>query len=516
MRVFCLNAPFHRNYSSHQRSPAVTKSRTLYYPIWLAYAAGLLETEGFEVALVDGPGEDITFDEAIRRARDFRPNLVLVSTTTPSIGNDVRAAEALKQATGAYTVLVGTHTSADPQGTLRSAAHCDAVSRQEYDWTILELAQHLEAGQLLPAKGVRGLTWRAPDGTFVTEPDRPYQADISGLPHAARVYHRHLFGHWERYFYAITRHPVVTIVTGRGCPYTCTYCLFPQTLTGHNYRRRPIEAVVDEFKFIEREFPGVREVFIEDDTLTVDKKRCRRLAEEMIRRRVKLRWTANARCDVDYETLRLMRAAGLRLLCVGVESADQEILDNVEKRIDTNQITDFFSAAKKADVLVHGCFMVGNKGETRGSLDRTLAFAKKLAPDTAQFFPLMVYPGTKAYEWADKEGLLETKDFDRWLTPEGLHRSVVVRKDLPSDELRQFCDRARREFYFQPGYLLRKAKQVATDPYEAGRTLKSFVTFARYLFDKDGGAHTEHATQVAPPAPPPAPEPALAGAPRGD
>jgi anaerobic magnesium-protoporphyrin IX monomethyl ester cyclase len=490
MRVYCLNAPFHRNYSSHQRSPAVTKSRTLYYPIWLAYAAGLLETEGFDVLLVDGPGEDISFEAAIERGRAFKPQLVLVSTSTPSIENDIKAANALKEATGAYVALVGTHVSSEHQRTLEQAPLIDAATRQEYDWTVVALAQALDSGK--PAaeagRGVIGLTWRAPDGSLVVEPDRPFQSDISSLPHAARVYKRHLFGHWTRYFYAITRHPVVTIVTGRGCPYRCNYCLFPQTLTGHNYRRRPIEAVVDEFKFIEREFPGVREVFIEDDTLTVDKKRCRRLAEEMIRRKVKLRWTANARCDVDYDTLKLMRAAGLRLLCVGVESADQAILDNVQKNIDAAEIPKFFDAAKKADVLVHGCFMVGNKGETADSLERTLQFAKRLNPDTAQFFPLMVYPGTRAYEWADKENMLETRDWSRWLTPEGLHRSVVERPDLPSEDLRRFCDRARREFYLRPEYIARKAKQLATDPYEASRTLKSLATFARYLLDRDGGA----------------------------
>ncbi len=489
MRVLCLNAPFHKNYSSHQRSPAVTKSRTLYYPIWLAYAAGLLEAHGFDVLLIDGPGEDVEMSDVVERARTFRPELVVVATTTPSISNDIRAAEALKELTGAYTVLVGTHTSAKPDETLDAAPKVDAVARREYDWTLLELAERLAGGGKDPA-GIKGLTWRSPDGERVVEPDRPDQIDISELPHVARVYKKHFFGHWTRYFYAITRHPVVTIITGRGCPYRCTYCLFPQTLTGHLYRRRPVEAIVDEFKYIEREFPGVREVFIEDDTLTVDKKRCRRFAEEMIRRRVKLKWTANARCDVDYETLRLLRKANLRLLCVGVESADQEILDNVKKKIEVGQIERFFADAKKADVMVHGCFMVGNPGETHDSLQRTLEFAKRLEPDTAQFFPLMVYPGTEAYEWAEREGLLETNSYDRWLTPEGLHRSVVERPNLPSEDLREFCDRARREFYLRPNYLARKAKQVATDPYEARRTAKSFLTFARYLFDKNGGTKT--------------------------
>jgi radical SAM superfamily enzyme YgiQ (UPF0313 family) len=244
---------------------------------------------------------------------------------------------------------------------------------------------------------------------------------------------------------------------------------------------------VEEFKIIERDFPGVQEIFIEDDTLTVDKKRCRALAEGLIKAKTKIRYTANARCDVDLETLKVMRRSGLRLLCVGVESADQKILDNVKKQIRVDQIRQFFKDTKKADVLVHGCFMVGNPGETRETLEGTLTFAKELNPDTAQFFPLMVYPGTEAYEWASREGLLETHDYDRWLTPEGLHRSVVVRPNLPSDELRKFCDRARREFYLRPAYIAQKLRQITRDRYEARRTLKSFATFARYLFDRDGG-----------------------------
>lgn len=496
MRILALNAPFHKNYSSHQRSPAVTKSRTLYYPIWLAYAAGLLEKRGFEVDLVDGPGADLTFEQVLERAKAFKPQLLLVATTTPSISNDLKVAKAVKEATGAFTCLVGTHVSAKPDETLDNCHEVDACTRREYDWTVFELAEKLAGSNQPDLASIAGITWRdrnashGPFGKLVTNVDRPDQADISELPHAAEVYRKHFFGHWKRYFYAITRHPVVTIITGRGCPYKCTYCLFPQTLTGHGYRKRPIEAIVEEFQYIEREFPGVQEIFIEDDTLTVDKKRCRALAEALIKAKTRIRYTANARCDVDYETLKVMRRSGLRLLCVGVESADQQILDNVKKQIKVESISKFFEDTKKADVLVHGCFMVGNPGETRESLERTLTFAKQLSPDTAQFFPLMVYPGTAAYDWAMKEGLLETNDYDRWLTPEGLHRSVVERPNLPSEELRRFCDRARREFYLRPRYVAQKLRQIARDRHEARRTVKSFVTFAKYLFDKDGGAST--------------------------
>jgi anaerobic magnesium-protoporphyrin IX monomethyl ester cyclase len=493
LRVFALNAPYHQNFSREQRSPAVTKSRTLYYPIWLAYCTGLLEKHGFSASLVDAPGADIDVAETVRRVQAFKPHLLLVSTSTPSISNDMRVAQLVKEAAGnPYTVLVGTHTTARPVETLERAPGVDAVTRSEYDWTVLELAETLagrdplKPGDLSP---IKGLTWRGEDGTIITNPDRPEQPDISELPHAADVYKRHLFSHWTRYFYAITRHPVVTIVTGRGCPYRCTYCMWPQTLTGHKYRRRPVEAIVEEFQYIERTFPGVQEIFIEDDTFTVHPEHCRAVAEGLIRAKTKVRYTANARCDVDVETLKLLKRSGLRLLCVGVESADQKILNNVKKGIKVSQIREFFKAAKKADVLVHGCFMVGNKGETRETLQQTLEFAKELNPDTAQFFPLMIYPGTEAYEWARNDGLLETEDYDRWLTPDGMHNSVVVRPDLPSEELRLFCDRARREFYLRPRYIARKLRQSLKSPYEAKRTMKSFGTFARYLLkNEEGGA----------------------------
>ena len=171
-----------------------------------------LEAEGFEVCLVDGPGEDIDLATAIERGRDFKPHLVVVATTTPSIYNDIAAATALKEATGAYTVLVGTHTTAEPDATLDAAPLVDAVTRSEYDWTILELARHIEGGGGEPV-GIQGLTYRREGDERVVNADRPDQADISGLPHVARIYKKFFGDHWKRYFYAITRHPVVTIIT---------------------------------------------------------------------------------------------------------------------------------------------------------------------------------------------------------------------------------------------------------------------------------------------------------------
>jgi anaerobic magnesium-protoporphyrin IX monomethyl ester cyclase len=185
---------------------------------------------------------------------------------------------------------------------------------------------------------------------------------------------------------------------------------------------------------------------------------------------------------VDYETLRLMKKAGCRLLCVGFESGDQQILDNIQKSMTLDKIRQFVKDARRAGVLVHGCFMVGNRGETRQTLKTTLAFAKELSPDTAQFFPIMVYPGTEDYRYFEERGWIVTRDFRKWLTGEGLHSSVVSRPDIAYEELVAFCDNARREFYLRPGYLFAKALQAVSNPGEIKRLLKGFFSLLRYLF----------------------------------
>ena len=130
---------------------------------------------------------------------------------------------------------------------------------------------------------------------------------------------------------------------------------------------------------------------------------------------------------------------------------------------------------------MHGCFMVGNPGETKETMEKTLEFAKRLNPDTAQFFPMIPYPGTQAYQWAKSDGFLAEEDFPRWVTEDGLHKCVIRTKDLNPEEILAFCDKARREFYLRSTYLGRKIWQSICSFQEASRNLKSFNIFAKHL-----------------------------------
>jgi len=507
MKILALNPPFLPKYSRESRSPAVAKSGTLYYPMWLCYAVGYLEKAGHEVILIDAPAAGMSAEEVIRAVREFEPEIAILDTSTPSIYGDIAVGEELKRVfPDIFIVLVGVHVSALPTETLALSQKIDAVAFGEYDETLVELAGTLsklsEVNTDNPAgtddtstqttkeepiapkndalSAVRGLAYRDGAGQIHKNEARPHIEDLDDIPFVTEVYHKFL--DITPYFYGHSRHPLVVIVTGRGCPFQCTYCVLPQTMQGHKYRKRSTESIVQEFLYIRDNFPNVKEIMIEDDTLTADRKRCRELAEALIATGGhRIPWSANSRADVDYETMCLMRKAGCRLFCVGFESGDQTILDNIKKSITLEKITTFIHDAKRAGILVHGCFMVGNRGETKETLETTLRFAKELNPDTAQFYPIMVYPGTSDYEYFGEKGWIVTNDFRKWLTEDGLHSSVVSNPDLSYEELVAFCDRARREFYLRPTYIFAKFKQMITSPGEAKRIIKAAWTFFRYL-----------------------------------
>lgn len=485
MKILTLNPPFLPKYSRESRSPAVAKSGTLYYPMWLAYATGYLEKAGHELLLIDAPAAGFDKNQTLQKAKEFCPSLAILDTSTPSIYSDIEFANALKkEIPNIIIVLVGVHVSALPTETLEAAPEINAIAFGEYDATLVEFADFLQKNNFKideNFRAIKGLAFRDQSGIIHKNERRDYIENIDDFPFVSSVYKKFL--DISPYFYGHSRHPIVVLVTGRGCPFKCTYCVIPQTLQGHRYRKRSVQSIVDEFVYIQENFPQVKEIMIEDDTLTADRKRCKEFAEGLIKAKAtKIPWSANSRADVDFETMSIMKKAGCRLFCVGFESGEQEILNNIQKSITLDKIRQFIKDAKRAGILIHGCFMVGNRGETKNTLEKTLALAKELNPDTAQFFPIMVYPGTSDYDYFKNKGWIVTNDYRQWLTEDGLHSSVVSNPDLTYSQLVDFCDRARKEFYLRPSYILSKGIQMVTHPGETKRILKAGQTLLKYLF----------------------------------
>lgn len=443
-------------------------------PYSLSYCCGVVEKRGFNVKLVDAVANEWGEKETLEFVKKFKPDLVFVDTSTPSIYNDVHIASKIKDLGVQHVSLVGTHPSRLPDETLNLSKKVDSVCRGEYDNTVVDLAEAIERGKSL--KRIKGLSYRK-NNKIIHNPERPLIKNLDSLPFVSEVYKKHL--DIKKYFYASLTWPQVTILTARGCPFSCSFCPIPFK---SSYRYRSPENVAEEFEYIQNELPYVKEVMIEDDTFPVVKDRTMKICDLLIKRNIRLKWSCNARVDMDFETLKKMKQAGCRLLCVGFETPEQKVLDNIHKRTTRKMQLDFMKFTKEVGLLVNGCFILGLPGDTKETIRETMEFAKELNPDTAQFYPLMVYPGTEAYEWAKRSGYLTTEDYSKWLTSEGLHTTTVSKPDLPSEELVKLCNQARREYYVRGKYIYSKLAQVVSNPNEFFRTLKSLRTFSRYLF----------------------------------
>ncbi len=494
MNIITLNPPFLPKFSRESRSPGVAKSGTLYYPMWLAYATGVLEKNGFNVRLIDAPARDYTLDDVKADFAALKPRLCVIDTSTPSFHNDIKVVDAIKTwDPGVFTLVVGRHVSALPEESIAASPNTDAVAMGEYDYIVRDCALALRDGA--PLSTVKGLLWRdAATGRLVKNEPMPLIEDLDEIPFVSSVYKRHL--NIEDYFYAHSQYPIVTIITGRGCPHHCIYCCYPQTMYGHKLRLRSPDRVAEEFRYIADNFPAVKEIMIEDDTLTVNRRHAEAIADRLIAMGNRIPFSANSRADLtDVQALSKLRKAGCRLFCVGYESGSQQVLDSIKKGVKLEKTLEFAHATKKAGIMVHGCFMVGNPGETHETMTATLNHAKRLKPDTAQFYPIMVYPGTEAYRLAETEGNLLTRDFSAWLTDEGMHNCVVQAPGLSARELVEFCDHARRSFYLAPGYMARKAWQSLFSIDEFKRNARAFKRLVKYLArgsfrnnGSDGGA----------------------------
>ncbi|MBI3607877.1 MAG: cobalamin B12-binding domain-containing protein [Nitrospirae bacterium] len=492
MRVLFLNPPFkveHGRYSRTSRSPAITKSGTNYYPIWLAYVAGTVEAAGHEIALIDACADRVDLQKTLSLIADFKPDLAVLDTSTPSILNDLDVGAAIKaQHPDVFIVLMGTHPSSFPDETLGFNAAIDAIARSEADFTVREVAEKLsgirvqrldDVTKVAVLSHVEGLTFQV-GGTVYHNADRPLIMDLDSLPFVSQVYKKYL--NVRNFFFAACDYPEVQIMTARGCTDRCTFCVYPYAMHELKYRMRSAKNIVDEFEWITNNMPEVKEVGIEDDTFAGSVKRVHEFCEEKIRRGVKLKWYTNVRATLKLDTLKLMRKAGCVLLTVGYESANQDVLDQMKKRMKAQSIVEFSRDTKKAGVMVHSCFMVGNRGDTRATLQESLDLALKLNDDTMQFFPLIVYPGTPDYEWAKANNLVTVNGYDQWVTEEGLHNSVVCMPDMDCREIVEWCDYARRRYYLRPRYLAYKAFQTITRPSEMVRNVKAAKRFVRFLW----------------------------------
>ena len=457
MRIYLLNPPFVPNFVRCGRWQGVAaRSGGLDYPKWLAYATGVLEEQSHEVRLVDAVARKWDEETTIEDVEEFRPDLIVVETNFSSLHSDMQLTGLLKKTTGCKTVLVGPPTSQFAESILQNDG-IDIVARFEYDFTLKEIADAIDKDKGF--RNVKGISYKG-NGKIVHNPDRRFTTseDLDKIPFVSRVYKKHL--NIKQYFLSQSLYPEVQIFTGRGCPFKCTFCSWPQTLMGGKYRVRSVQNVVDELQYIKEELPEVKEVFFEDDTFTIEQGRIRAICKEILDRKLKITWSCNARANLNYETLKDMKKAGCRLLIVGYESGSDEILRDIKKGITTKQMIEFTKDAKKAGLMIHGDFIIGLPGETKRTAEQTTRFIKELKPNILQVAVATPIPGTEFYRWVKENGFLLVNDMKESIDAQGYQKCIVSYPEFTKEDIEDYVDSALREYYLSFAYLPTAVKNI--------------------------------------------------------
>ena len=475
MRTLFLQAPSFDGFDggAGSRYQARREIRSFWYPSWLAQPAALVAGS----KLIDAPPHRIKLADVAAQARDY--DLVVLHTSTPSFSSDIKTVEALKAANDGLKIgLVGAKVAVDPAGSLNASPLIDFVARNEFDFTIKEVAD----GR--PLSGIAGLSYRDAAGAVIHNDERAILENMDLLPFVTPVYRRDL--DIKKYFIGYLKHPYISIYTGRGCKSRCTFCLWPQTVGGHRYRTRSVGHVVAEIAWAQKAFPEVKEFFFDDDTFTDDCPRAEAIAKELYK--LGVTWSCNAKANVPYKTLKVLRDNGLRLLLVGYESGNQQILHNIKKGMRIDVAKKFTKDCRDLGITIHGTFIIGLPGETRETIEETIKFATEIDPHTVQVSLAAPYPGTFLFNQALNNGWLDEANAEL-VNDDGVQIAPLHYPHLSHTEMFDSVEGFYRRFYFRSGKIASIVGEMIRDPQMMQRRVREGIEFFHFLRERRGAAH---------------------------
>jgi hopanoid biosynthesis associated radical SAM protein HpnJ len=471
MKTLFLHPPSYEGFDggAGSRYQARREIRSFWYPTWLAQPAALVPGS----RLIDAPPARLSLNQVLPLARDY--DLLVLHTSTPSFASDVKVAEALRDVNPALKIgFVGARVAVQPDESLKASAAIDFVGRNEFDFTIKEVAEGRKFGE------VDGLSYRNDAGTIIHNRERAILEDMDKLPFVTEVYKRDL--EIENYFIGYLKHPYMSLYTGRGCKSRCTFCLWPQTVGGHRYRVRSVGHVIDEIRLAKHSFPQVKEFFFDDDTFTDNLPRAEAIAREL--GKLGVTWSCNAKANVPRDTLKVLADNGLRLLLVGYESGNQQILHNIKKGMLIDVARRFTKDCHELGITIHGTFILGLPGESKETIEETIRFATEINPHTIQVSLAAPYPGTFLHKQAVENGWFDAEHAEL-LDEHGIQIAPLHYPHLSHEEIFQSVEVFYKRFYFRAGKIASIVGEMVRSPEMMVRRLREGVEFFQFLRERE-------------------------------
>jgi hopanoid biosynthesis associated radical SAM protein HpnJ len=487
LKTLFLNPPSFENFDggASSRWPATREIDSFWYPVWLSYPAGMLPGS----RLLDAPPHKVSAAETVQIAGNYE--FLVLFTSTVGFDSDLQIIRRMKEAKPDLKVaFVGPPVQIKPEESLMASPDIDFIVRGEFDHAVVEFAQGKPLGE------IAGVSYRK-NGQVVHNPSRPAleTEELDRLPFATEVYKRDLV--IENYNVPFLLHPYVAFYTSRGCPALCTFCLWPQTLSGHAWRVRSSENVAREVRQALKLFPQAKEFFFDDDTFNIRKDRVLELCAKF--KPLAFRWSCTARDHSDYETLKAMADAGARLLIVGFESGDPQILKNIKKGATVEMARRFAKNCKELGIAIHGDYIIGLPGETKESIERTIEFAKELDSETIQVSIAHAYPGTEFYDYAAQHNYLAA---EASADSAGHQLPHMKYPGLELEDMMAGVNRFYDAYYFRRRVVWRIVRKALWDNSERKRLYHEAVEFLRLRAERWRYARNPKAGSRTPPTVP--------------
>lgn len=438
------------------------RPRYAMFPLFMAYAAALLEQDGFDVRVIDGVPLNLREDELIERVRESQPDVVVFEPNAAIIDDTLRLLGKLRRVTAARFVLAGTHATATARDLLAHHEVVDFVLLGEYERTLLALMRGLREQRAV--SGLQAVACRDELGGLILNPRADPIDPLDDLPFPAR----HLFpAYFERdmgvYRDGFCQHsPSFHMHTSRGCPFRCNFCDRIQVLFANGKQRYfSARRVVDEMEAVKQ--AGAKEIYFDDDNFTTNKAHVLALCDEIVRRRVGLPWSAM--CDaiaLTPEVLARMAAAGCIGIKFGLDSADTQVLNAIKKPLKLVNLEKVVDAAKALRIKTHMSVVLGLTGETPKTLQATFDYACRIDIDSVQFSLATPLPGTSMYSTLQAEGGLTAR---HWSEFDGANTTVIRYRNMAQADLEAFMaashTRWLRAKFKDPRWLLRQGRFLA-------------------------------------------------------
>ena len=434
------------------------KSITAFPPLSLLYLAGVLKEIGVEVSILDQPALGLTIEETVRWVKKENPELLGFSTLTSSGQTAARISNKVKEKNPDVTTVFGNHHATfNAERILKKYPSVDIIARGEGEKTIVELAECLKNGCDL--KNVRGINFRK-EGKIVSTPDQPLIKDLDTVPFPDRKligaeYHCVIAGA------NIAPKKFTSIVTSRGCVYNCRFCSCTE-IAKNRWRPRSAANTMEELQFLANQ--GYKQLIFVDDAFTMNPKRVIEICKGMRREKLDLEWICEGRVDIcSSAMLREMVQAGCKVLYLGIENANQRILNYYNKRITPEQSETAVRTAKKAGVdVVAGSFIIGAPDETREEMWNTVKFAQRVPIDIPQFNILGAHPGNDIWNELVAKGFL---DPEKWWEKGVAVSEIYPNAKVSRDEIMQIMHAAFFQHVYRPSFLLKQAVKTLGSPY---------------------------------------------------